>query len=210
MRTRVLIVENDAVTALYLEGLLIEADYLLTGIAASPNEALELANRSPPDLVLLDIGIVDSVDGIELARRLQESFSLAHVYVTGHSEPEVLVRANHTSPLGFIVKPFDDVGLLTGIEIALCRSGQRCRAASDLGAPAPFVMDRHFPAFQPLAIARDVCPMQRRCSSHPVTAGWTDGDSLAAPGTRARHGAATPESAGVVATSWRPDWRPAR
>lgn len=106
------------------------------GIAASANEAFELAKRSPPDLVLLDSGLADSVDGIELARRLQESFSLAHVYVTGHIEPEVIARANRTSPLGYVVKPFCDAELLTGIEIALCRSRRRCRAASDLGALA--------------------------------------------------------------------------
>lgn len=188
MKTRILIVENDAVTALDLEGLLIEAGHFLTGIA-SANEALKIAKRSPPDLVLLDIGIAGSVDGIELARRLQECFSLAHVYVTGHIEPAILLRANHT-----------------GIEIALCRNGQRCRAASNLGAPAPFVVDRSFPVSRPVRIAGDVCPMELRCSLHLVTAGWSGGDSLAAPGTTVRSSADAPKSdAAAVAASWRPE-----
>jgi len=194
MITRILIVEKDAVTALDLEGLLIEADYSLTGIAASASEALELAKRSPADLVLLDIGIAGSVDGIELARRLQESFSLAHVYVTGHIAPEVLVRANQTSPLGFIVKPFKDAELLTGVEIALCRSRQHCRAASDLGAPDPFVVDRHFPLVRAIGAAGGSCRMELQCSSRLAAAGGTDVQWLAASG-----------STGAVATSWRPE-----
>lgn len=153
---------------------------------------------------ILDIGIAGSVDGIELARRLQEGFSLAHVYITGHIEPAVLVRANHTGPLGYIVKPYNDAEPLIGIEIALCRNGQRCRAASNSGAPAPFVVDRSFPVFQPVRIAGDVCPMELRCSSHLVTAGWPDG-ALAAPGPKVRSSAATPKSdAAAVAASWRP------
>lgn len=198
MRTRILIVEKDAVTALDLEGLLAEADYVLTGIAASANEALELVARSPPDLVLLDIGIAGVLDGIELARRLQASFSLAHVYVTGHIAPEVIVQANHTSPLGFVVKPFCGAELLMGIEIALCRSRQLCRAANDSGAPAPFIVDRHFPRLQAMGTAGGACRMERQCSSHRAAAGGTDGSSLAAPGTTARHGAAMPESAGAL------------
>lgn len=205
MKPRILIVENDVVTALDLEGLLVEADHSLTGIAASANEALKMAKRSPPDLVLLDIGIEGSVDGIELARRLQESSSLAHIYVTAHIEPAVIIRANDTNPFGHIVKPYKDAELLVGIEIALCRNGQRCRAASNLGAPAPFVVDRPFPVSQPVRIAEDVCPMELRCSSHLATAGWSDGDSLPAPGTKVRSIAATPKSkAAVVAVSWRP------
>lgn len=193
-RTRILIVENDAVTALDLEGLLTEADYLLTGIAGSANEAFELARRSPPDLVLLDIGLVGSVDGIELARRLQDGVSLAHVYVTGHMEPDVLVRANRTGPLGFVVKPFCDAELLTGIEIALCRSRQQCRAASDSGAAAPFVVDRHFPLLQAMQTSGRACRMERQCSSHRAAAIGTDVQPLAAP-----------EAVGAVGTSWRPE-----
>ena len=64
-----------------------------------------MAKRSPTDLALLDIGIAGGVDGIELARRLQEDFSLAHVYLTSHIEPAVCIRAKDTGPLGYIVKP---------------------------------------------------------------------------------------------------------
>jgi len=206
MKMRILIVENDAVTALDLEGLLIEADYFVTGIAASANEALEMAERSPPDLALLDIGIAGGVDGIELARRLQEDFSLAHVYLTGHIEPAVVIRANHTGPLGYFVKPFEDAELLIGIAIALCRSGLHCRGASILGAPAPFVVDRSFQVFQPVRLAADVCPMELQCTSHRLMAGRSDRGARAKPGTAARSSTVAPASnVAAVAASMRPE-----
>lgn len=135
---RILIVKNDAVTALDLEGLLVEADYSVTGIAASANEALGMAKRSPPDLALLDTAPADGVDGIELARGLQEDLFLAHVYLTGHIEPAVLIRANHTGPVGHIVKPFEDSELPIGMAIALCRKGLQCWGESNWDDPAPF------------------------------------------------------------------------
>ena len=206
MKPRILIVENDAATALDLEGLLTEAGYFLTGIAASANEAVEMATGSPPNLVLLDIGIAGSVDGIELARWLQESFSLAHICVTGHIEPAVLARANHTNPLGYIVKPYNDAELLIGIEIALCKHGQRCLGANAPSPPAPFVVECTFPNSQLVTIPGEACSMELRCSSHLAVVGRTDGDSLAPLGLTVRSGAAAPESdAAAMAAPWRPE-----
>ena len=209
MKMRILIVENDAVTALDLEGLLTEADYFVTGIAASAKEALEMAEQSPPDLVLLDIEIAGGLDGIELARRLREDFSLEHVYLTGHIEPAIYIRANHTGPLGYIVKPFQDAELLVGIAIALCRSGLHCPAAGHWGVPASFasfVTGGFFPSSQRARVGEGVCPMELRCSSHRVTAGRSDREPRGMSGTTARTGAAAPrKDLAAASASWRPE-----
>lgn len=164
METRILIVENDAVTALDLEALLTEAGYIVSGIAASANEGLELARATAPNLALLDIGIAGRVDGIELALSLRQRFSLAHIYLTCVSGPDVVGLANRTQPLGYIAKPFDGAELLTGINIALCRQEQRCKAASAVRSPSPFVIDRRFSAQQSPEIVPGACPMEVQCS----------------------------------------------
>ena len=163
MTARILIVENEAITALDLEETLSDAGYFIAGVAASAREALELAQSNPPDLALLDIGIAGPVDGVDLANALQESFVLAHVFLTGHNEPETRARADRTNPLGYIVKPFEDSQLLAGVNIALCRHERRCKALAALHSP--FLMDRHFQVLQPAVSVGAACPMEPQCSS---------------------------------------------
>lgn len=160
MAERILIVEDEAIPALDLEEALTEAGFVVTGVAASTPEALVLAESNPPDLALLDIHLKGSIDGVNLAEALHERWVVAHVFLTADTKPETLARANRTDPLGYIVKPYEDDELLSGIEIALCRHRQRCRALSDMRAP--FVVDQRLPVLQ---AAPGACPMEPQCSA---------------------------------------------
>ena len=72
----ILIVEDELLIAQQLAFCLEDAGYRVTGTAVSVDEALELLQQEQPDLVLLDIHLEGSLDGIDLANELRNRFQL--------------------------------------------------------------------------------------------------------------------------------------
>ncbi len=121
--TRILVVEDEAVVALDVEGRLRRLGYQVVGIADSYASALAQAAAVRPDLVLMDIALRDGADGIAAAERLRAELAVPVVFVTAFADAETLERAKRVSPHGYIVKPFDERDLHATIEIALYRDG---------------------------------------------------------------------------------------
>ena len=116
---RIMVVEDEALVAMDIEERLIAMSYGLAGRAASGDEAVELARRERPDLVLMDIRLQGEMDGIAAAIRIQENRPVPVIFLTAYSEDETLERAKLAEPFGFLLKPFDDRELKSAIEIAL-------------------------------------------------------------------------------------------
>ncbi|OPY41271.1 MAG: two-component response regulator [Methanoregulaceae archaeon PtaU1.Bin222] len=116
---RILIVEDDDVIASLLEWRVKKLGYEVCGKAANGPDALDLVQNEEPSLVLLDIGLPGTLDGIETARRIRKISKASVVFVTGYSQGEIIDRAKTTYPDGFILKPFGDDDLRVGIELAL-------------------------------------------------------------------------------------------
>ncbi|MGH9672518.1 MAG: response regulator, partial [Bryobacteraceae bacterium] len=114
-----MIVEDEPITAEDLRDILTELGYSVTALAASGAEALSQAERTTPDLVLMDIRIIGEMDGIETARRLREKLRVPVIYLTAHADQGTLARAREAEPLGYIVKPFHELELEASIEMAL-------------------------------------------------------------------------------------------
>jgi PAS domain S-box-containing protein len=114
-----LIVEDEIIIATGIRMSLIQLGYQVTGIAATGEEALELAARIRPDLVLMDIGLQGGMDGIEVAREMRGRLRLPVVFLTAYAETATLQRAIEAEPLGYLLKPFQDHELKIVIEMAL-------------------------------------------------------------------------------------------
>ena len=119
MTTRILIVEDEAVTALDLKRELIALGYEVTGIADNYSDAVNAAAAQKPDLVLMDIHLSGSMDGIVAASAIRASEDLPVVFLTAHSDQTTLDRALLASPFGYILKPFQVRELKVTIEVAL-------------------------------------------------------------------------------------------
>jgi DNA-binding NtrC family response regulator len=122
-RARILVVEDEAVVALDIQGRLRRLGYEVVGTAASYANALAQAAEVRPDLVLMDIALRDGPDGIAAAERLRAELAVPVVFLTAFADAETLERAKRVSPHGYIVKPFDGRDLRATIEIALYRDG---------------------------------------------------------------------------------------
>ena len=119
MATRILIAEDEAVTALDLKRELIALGYEVTGIADNASDAVNAAASQKPDLVLMDIHLSGSMDGIVAASAIRGSEDLPVVFLTAHSDQTTLDRALLASPFGYILKPFQVRELKVTIEVAL-------------------------------------------------------------------------------------------
>jgi diguanylate cyclase (GGDEF)-like protein len=115
----ILIVEDEAIVAEDLKETVTRLGYAVLGIASEGVEAIAKAEALRPHLVVMDVGLRGEIDGIQTARVIQEKLYVPVIFLTGHSDPETLQRAVLTGPLGYIVKPFQEVELRCAIEVAV-------------------------------------------------------------------------------------------
>jgi serine phosphatase RsbU (regulator of sigma subunit) len=118
-KARILIVEDEILVARELEARLKAMGYAVEGIAASAEEAFQMADEIRPDLVLMDIVLRGSEDGIVAANRIRAHSGVPTIYVTAYCDDSTLERAKESDPYGYIIKPFAESELRATLEIAL-------------------------------------------------------------------------------------------
>jgi PAS domain S-box-containing protein len=118
-RPRILIVEDERIVALDLAGTLNELGYSVAGVATKGEEAIDRAQQLAPHLILMDVRLAGSLDGIRTAEIIRKRRDVPIVYLTAHSDDETLRRAAESSASGYLVKPFKSPELRCAIEIAL-------------------------------------------------------------------------------------------
>lgn len=116
---KILIVEDEGVEALNMQRRLKVAGFSASEIVMSGEEALQKAEEIRPDLVLMDVMLNGSIDGIQAAERIRSAYDIPVIYVTAYADEGTLERAKITEPYGYIVKPYRDREILIAIEMAL-------------------------------------------------------------------------------------------
>lgn len=117
--SRILVVEDELVVAMDMEMQLTSFGYDVTGIACSGEEAIQLSQRTQPELILMDIQLHGSKDGFATAAEILHFRDLPIVFVTAFGYKEVQRRAEAASPYGFLTKPYRPEDLKTVVSSAL-------------------------------------------------------------------------------------------
>ncbi len=123
-KIKILLVEDEAITALAMNMALKNMGFLTCQPAATGQKALERMARDKPDVVLMDINLTGDMDGIETARRMQELGQTAIIFITGFSSGDLLERARALNPVAIFTKPVKPQDLKNAIEAAV-KSGVR-------------------------------------------------------------------------------------
>ena len=87
-----------------LELLLDELGHELVDVVRTGEDAIRLAERQRPDLIVMDIGLDGDMDGIEAAREIRDRFAIRCIFFTGRTDPETRVRATSVNPVAFLSK----------------------------------------------------------------------------------------------------------
>lgn len=116
---RILIGEDDVLTAEYLKDIVESFGNEVVGIGHNKEDMIRMIDKYIPDLLLQDISMVQATDGIEVGKYVLENHSFPHVYITAHSDKNIVEKALVTKPVGYIIKPFVAMNIYSAIQIAM-------------------------------------------------------------------------------------------
>jgi CheY-like chemotaxis protein len=125
-KAQILIAEDDPIIAQELKCRLESLNYEVVGITHYAEEAVTLAEKLRPDLVLMDIQLRGEMDGIQAGEQIRK-LRVPLIYVSGYCDGPVLERAQRTEPYGYILKPYRTADLRISVEMSL----QRFRAEQE-------------------------------------------------------------------------------
>jgi diguanylate cyclase (GGDEF)-like protein/PAS domain S-box-containing protein len=118
----ILIVEDEKIIALDLQRRLERFGYSVVGMASDGPEAIRLATERSPDIILMDIMLAGSMDGIEASKQIRAQLGIPVIFLTAYTDEKTLERAKEVEPFGYILKPFKERELYTTIDIALYKN----------------------------------------------------------------------------------------
>jgi len=116
-----MLVEDERIVAFDLKNQLQALGYEISAMVASGEEALARVPVDGPDLVLMDIHLDGSVDGIDAAVQIQAKHRIPVIFLTAYAEDETLHRALASRPFGYLIKPCEARELHAMIQMALAR-----------------------------------------------------------------------------------------
>lgn len=115
---KVMVVEDEFIIALDLKERLNKLGFKVPGVATSGIEAVKLARKVNPNLILMDIMLRGEIDGFEAAKLIRNKLDIPILFISSFSDTNSVRRAKKVSPYGYIVKPFTEIELKSGIEEA--------------------------------------------------------------------------------------------
>jgi response regulator NasT len=129
---RVLVAEDEALIRLDLKEMLEEEGYAVVGEAADGEQAVEMAGRLRPDLVILDVKM-PKMDGIAAAERIAGERVAPVVILTAFSQRDLVERAREAGAMAYLVKPFQKKDLVPTIEMATSRFAEIVALEQEVG-----------------------------------------------------------------------------
>ncbi|APQ15981.1 LytR/AlgR family response regulator transcription factor [Maribacter hydrothermalis] len=116
---RILIVEDDMIIGANLSIQLTSLGYEVTAIIPRGEEAIMHIREQSPHILLMDINLKGSLNGIETVKIIQKAKDIPIIYLTANSDDATFEKAKETQPKAFITKPFNKVSLQRTIALVV-------------------------------------------------------------------------------------------
>ena len=117
-KIKILIVEDVNIISMELEMKLSLAGYEIVGVAIKGEEAVEIAKKKKPDIILMDIFLQGSINGITAAQKICAKRKIPIIYMTGNDHLREDQSLLDTNPIAVLSKPAFDWELYEAIEEA--------------------------------------------------------------------------------------------
>ena len=118
-KIKIMIVEDEVITGMALRIGLSELGYEICELANSGKEAIRIAEKEKPNIVLMDINLHGKIDGIEAAIQIKSRFGIPIAFLTGYPDEEMMKKAKAAEPIGYFVKPVECSELKVAFDKAL-------------------------------------------------------------------------------------------
>ena len=117
--TRILIAEDEAITATALKSKLVSLGYDVVGVTDTAEDVVRAAGELNPDVVFMDITLKGVLDGITAAVAIRGRTGAPVVFLTAHADEKTMKRSVFAGPFEYILKPFTRKELQTAVEVSL-------------------------------------------------------------------------------------------
>lgn len=141
---RILIVEDDMIIAANISVQLSNLGYEVIGIETRGEEAILHAMANTPDIILLDINLKGTINGIEAALEIQKFKRIPIIYLTANSDEATFAKAKATHPYAFISKPFNNLNLQRTIALVEDQINENKEVKGDISEHLEVMADRIF------------------------------------------------------------------
>ncbi len=117
--SKILVVEDEMVLALVLKKNLEKLGHVVLEVQSNGHDAIDAVSNSKPDLIIMDIKLIGSIDGIQTMIEIRKFSEIPVIYVSGNSDASVKEKAAETESSEFMSKPIDLYELQERISNAL-------------------------------------------------------------------------------------------
>ena len=118
-KINILVVEDESIVSKDIQHSLKKIGYNVVGAASTGEKAIELALSEKPDLILMDIMLKGSMNGIEAADIIKKEMSIPVIFLTAYADESTLAKVKIMEPYGYILKPFKEIDIQTSVEMAI-------------------------------------------------------------------------------------------
>jgi CheY-like chemotaxis protein len=116
---KILIVEDETITALGIQKDLQKFDNISIHIVNNAIDAVIAAEEEKPDLILMDIMLKGKLSGIDASAIISQRYKIPIIYLTAYQDDETYLNAHLTNPLKILGKPYKESELLETVNNAL-------------------------------------------------------------------------------------------
>lgn len=118
-QARILIVEDERVPAEFLKRFIQKHGYEVLGICDTAESAIKIALETRPDIILMDILLKGPLTGAEAAVKIANRIETRIIFLTAHSDLEMIEYAREAGAVNYLIKPYRDDQILAALQLAL-------------------------------------------------------------------------------------------
>ncbi len=111
MPITVLIVEDEAMTAMFIKSILTRFGYTVLKCVNSGESAVKYAAELKPELIIMDILLAGEINGIEAAKEIKKVSDIPLIFMSGYSDDDIREEAESLNPVAYMVKPLNKAEL---------------------------------------------------------------------------------------------------
>jgi CheY-like chemotaxis protein len=139
---RVLVVDDEAIITMQLEGSLSSMGHKVVGMTSSGEDAIAKARATKPDIILMDIVMPGKINGIAAAKVIHKELGIPVIFITSYADDKIIEEVKKVNPYGYIVKPFNELELKATVELALSRKKSEESEPKKRGRQTGQIMDQ--------------------------------------------------------------------
>lgn len=128
----ILIVEDEAIVGLDIKRTILRMGFSVNNMVTNYDDAINSIKKKSPDIILLDINLKNSKDGIEIAKEINKTSNIPIIYLTAFADDKTMQRAVQTKPIGYLVKPFKREDLKSVLQLCIYKINSKHYIDSEL------------------------------------------------------------------------------